>query len=163
MPLNVCLNARKIAHLRMPIKVNLQKRGFVLLYVSCPLCGDYDETEDHVFVHCPTSRRILQDVCRWWGVNCDFVSNVAHLLNWGYDLNFKGDLLKVFTGVIYSYCWLVWKLRNGKVFPRAVREKEPLVFSQIQAYAFFWLKNRSKRSNFANRWMDWLFNPASCC
>ena len=102
MSLKVCLNAWKLANFRMPTKVNLHKRGVVLLSLSCPSYGEVDEIEEHLFVQCSVSRRILMEVSSWWGVNDGDIQSIPLLLQWGSSLNLKGDTLKAFTGV-YVY------------------------------------------------------------
>jgi len=136
-PSKICLNAWKIAHYRMPNKINLNRRGVVLLSLSCPLCGEADETEDHIFVQCSVSRRALAEFCRWWGIDCIAIQNVHHLLSSGYSLNLKGRKQKAYMGAVYTFLWTIWKFRNQKVFSGAYQVKDALVGSQIKAYSFF--------------------------
>ena len=115
----------------MATKINLQKKGVVFLSLSCPLCGDVDETENHIFVQCSMSRRILSHISRWWGVDCNQVLDISQLFMWGESLNFKGEKLKVFLAVVYAYLFLIWKLRNEKIFSSANRQNELLASSQL--------------------------------
>ncbi|KAJ9564081.1 hypothetical protein OSB04_000047 [Centaurea solstitialis] len=160
-PSKVSIHAWRTGHCRLPTKCNLQKRGINLLSLDCSLCGGEEETEDHLFVRCPVARSVLNDIGRWWGVNASSVNHLRDLFQWGQVLNFKGDTLKAFLAVIYTYLWLLWKMRNGKIFSSSDRGKDLFVNSQVQAYSFFWIKTRS-RCSLANRWLQWCCSPSSC-
>ncbi|KAJ9567575.1 hypothetical protein OSB04_003541 [Centaurea solstitialis] len=161
-PSKICLNAWKIAHVRMPTKVNLCRRGVVLLSLSCPLCGEADETKDHIFIQCSVTKRILADFCKWWGIDCFAFQNVYHLLMSGFSLNLKGRKQKAYMGAVYTCLWTIWKFGNQKFFPGAYRDKDVLVGSQIQAYSFFWIKHRSNRCFHAYSWPLWIDDSMSC-
>ena len=107
-----------------------------MLSLDCSLCGGEEETEDHLFVKCPLARSLLIDIGTWWGVDASLVQQLAQLLQWGMASNFKKDKLKAFMAVVYTYMWLLWKMRNGKIFSNLTREKEAMVCSQIQALFF---------------------------
>ena len=156
------LVAWRIFHKRMPTKMNLDKRGIPLISLDCPLCNLYNEDETHLFRDCEVAKRTLKEICRWWGIPTSFCQEQPLLFGWGEALNLKYGKLKAFMGILFTFFWIIWKSRNGKVFSPLSQEKEALIFSQIQAQSFFWLNQRSGNQDFNRRWSNWCCSPESC-
>ena len=156
------MQAWRVAHGRLATKSNLQKRGVVLLSLSCPLCGEEDETEEHVFINCTVARSVLHDFGKWWNIDINRISNLPSLFEWGNTLNLKGSKLKIFTTALFTYLWQIWKLRKDKIFQGVNREGEILIFSQIQALSYYWVRHRAVSCNLANRWVEWCNSPCTC-
>ena len=161
-PSRVNVLAWRVFHGRLPTKSNLEKRGLPLVSTSCPLCSNEVEDEKHLFIECNISRKVLLDICSWWGTNLNGIESVDHLLNWGDKLNLMGNKKAAFLGIIYSYFWSIWKLRNGKLFHNRCTERELLLANQVQALSFFWFKNGVKSLDLRNKWLEWCCFPFSC-
>ena len=80
-PSRVNVLAWRVFHGRLPTKSNLEKRGLPLVSTSCPLCSNEVEDEKHLFIECNISRKVLLDICSWWGTNLNGIESVDHLLN----------------------------------------------------------------------------------
>ncbi|KAJ9549531.1 LOW QUALITY PROTEIN: hypothetical protein OSB04_022074 [Centaurea solstitialis] len=137
----VCLHAWRIAHGRLGMKTNLQKRGEAYLHQM-----------PGVEIGSAGSR---------WNVNVNRITNLHGLLDWGASLNFKCSKLKLFMATLYTYLWMIWKMRNGKVFQGAAKEKGTIILSQIQAFSYFWVRHRASNCNLANNWVEWCNSPSS--
>ncbi|XP_071715217.1 uncharacterized protein [Rutidosis leptorrhynchoides] len=51
---------------RLPMRMELDKRGIDLHSVRCPLCDDYLETVDHVLIFCNHAQEVWNRVYNWW-------------------------------------------------------------------------------------------------
>ncbi|KAJ9560850.1 hypothetical protein OSB04_006010 [Centaurea solstitialis] len=111
---------------------------------------------------CSSTAQMLLEICRWWGVSCGSIFNIGQLFEWCYQLDLPLQAKKGFVWVFYAYLWSVWSFRNSKTFPAQRPNKESLAFCQLQAFSFFWFKNRAKNISLANRWIDLCSNPISC-
>ncbi|MFS8023183.1 hypothetical protein Hanom_Chr16g01448461 [Helianthus anomalus] len=63
---------------------------------------------------------------------------------------------KVIRGIVYISCWVIWKLRNAKVFQDST-PKVVEALALIKSWSFLWLKSRSKFSSL--EWKEWTRNP----
>ncbi|KAJ9548105.1 hypothetical protein OSB04_020648 [Centaurea solstitialis] len=143
----------RISHKSLPTLVNLQKKGVQLASTTCALCGEEDETEDHIFGSCNYFKKQLLDFCSWWNVSIP-TTNLGYLLKWGEELRLTGDKEKAFMGTFYVLIWLIWNHRNNIIF----RSKGETHQGKLQALSFFWIKNRWGKKNFAD-WTNWCTDP----
>ena len=88
------------------------------------ICGEEDESEDHLFVDCPFARLILSDIGTWWGVDYNRISQLSNLVERGDIQQFTGKRKMVFIAVVYI-------LTCGK-FGRFVMEKSFRVLTAIR-------------------------------
>ncbi|KAJ9550535.1 hypothetical protein OSB04_014580 [Centaurea solstitialis] len=158
-PSSVNILAGRLLHKRLPTKVNLEKRGIPLLTTTCSFCNRADENEDHLFRDRVFTNRILKEILVWWGLDASFVHNNHSILDWADILFLPGEKRKAFNGVIFSFLWLIWSLRNRKIFDNVHRGKEELIFSHLQALSFFWIKQRSRLPSFGLKWALWCTSP----
>ncbi|XP_071731923.1 uncharacterized protein [Rutidosis leptorrhynchoides] len=54
---------------RIPVRVELDKRGIDLDSVRCPIYDDGLETVEHIFIHCSFARNLWSRVFRWWNLS----------------------------------------------------------------------------------------------
>lgn len=152
-PGKVNLVVWRISHKSLPTLINLQKRGIQLVSLRCALCGEEDESEEHIFGNCSYFKRCLNDFCVWWKVPQPAPS-LEFLLQWGKHLNLKGDVLKAFMGSLYVLLWIVWNKRNNLIFNSNGETKQ----GKLQAASFFWIKNRWGKNSFID-WNSWCNDP----
>nr|GFA57705.1 RNA-directed DNA polymerase, eukaryota [Tanacetum cinerariifolium] len=55
--------------LKLPTRVNLSRRGFMLNSHLCPLCNAALEDVQHVFFRCDVARVVLCKICHWWDLD----------------------------------------------------------------------------------------------
>ncbi|XP_071688561.1 uncharacterized protein [Rutidosis leptorrhynchoides] len=98
---------------RLPVKVELDKRGIDLHSVRCPLCDDNLESVEHALISCKCVEDIWSRVYKWWNAGSFVPSNIMNVL--GDDkpstsTKFGGNLWQA-TRWISAY--LIWKNRNN--------------------------------------------------
>ncbi|GKB00053.1 reverse transcriptase domain, reverse transcriptase zinc-binding domain protein [Tanacetum coccineum] len=82
-PIKININSWRVANERLPIRVNLDRRGIDLHSVRCPICDDDLETENHIFVHCATAKQIWTDILKWWNLhNLTSIQNFFEASPW---------------------------------------------------------------------------------
>ncbi|XP_071695658.1 uncharacterized protein [Rutidosis leptorrhynchoides] len=54
---------------RLPVRMELDKRGIDLNSLRCPICDDDLESVDHSLIFCKYSLELWNRVCKWWGFN----------------------------------------------------------------------------------------------
>ncbi|XP_071694301.1 uncharacterized protein [Rutidosis leptorrhynchoides] len=144
---------------RIPVRVELDKRGADLDSVLCPLCSDVPESVEHAMFSCVKAKEIWNDIARWWSCNV--------LPNLNFDSLFTGDFVSSYSGmqkgiwksVIWVMGYSIWKNTNHKVIKVFCNDLWGAlnIINEMQVKSYEWVNNHSKRYNF--NWHDWLLNP----
>ncbi|XP_076931545.1 uncharacterized protein LOC143596728 [Bidens hawaiensis] len=137
---------------RVASLVELAKRNIVFGSVLCPLCGEVDETVEHIFASCGFAQHVWQTLAHWSNIPNCYVFSVRDILEMHKYSGFNSDKREMFQGVCLTALWVIWKARNEVVFngrPAILGE----VVADIKSLAFLWLKNRPKRR--ALTWENW--------
>ncbi|XP_024961356.1 uncharacterized protein LOC112501856 [Cynara cardunculus var. scolymus] len=161
-PSKINILAWRLLHKRLPTKINLAKRGVVCLSSLCPLCDCVEEDEEHLFIGCSISRQLLKDLCKWWKVDIGQVNSIDNLLDRSAEVAGNFSCKKAFIGVMYGFFWIIWNLRNRKTFSVPSQTTATFFAGQLQAYSFFWFKNRVPKVVMATSWIEWCNSPMSC-
>ncbi|XP_071738688.1 uncharacterized protein [Rutidosis leptorrhynchoides] len=158
-PLKAEVFVWRVTRRRLPIRVELDKRGIDLNSVRCPLCDDNIESLDHVFIFCKHALDVWERVYKWWGVGS--VTNLS--IEEAFRGNISGQLsslgIKLWQSVEWTCAYLIWWNRNQKVFSNKSWEG-PNALLEIQLKSYKWISKRLKRKRID--WIDWLTNPSSC-
>lgn len=145
---------------RVPSAEGLIKRGVHLSSSICSRCRDGIETVEHIFIHCPCSREILDQVWSWCGLGLFSFSSlhdlIVYVANWGNSSKAR----RVLATICYGAIWLIWKARNALIFDNKVIPANT-VTGDIQSTVFSWIQWRSR--NIKLIWESWLCNPISSC
>ncbi|GJT19944.1 RNA-directed DNA polymerase, eukaryota, reverse transcriptase zinc-binding domain protein [Tanacetum coccineum] len=127
--------------------VPLKVKGVDLDFVSCPLCDDGIETEDHIFVHCKVAKELWLDVLKWWripNVSFPFLQDLVHLA----DHTPLGEKFTKFLNVVVkTTIWSIWRYRNNVIFS-AKKPSKDLIFNDIKMYSFNWIVSREVTDNY---------------
>ncbi|XP_026420154.1 uncharacterized protein LOC113316148 [Papaver somniferum] len=93
---------------------NLNHKGMTL-YSSCILCGNYEESQEHLFIHCKVTRKLWQSLSpRDWA--WVFPNSFLSLAN-GWDNNHFSNNGKFIMGLIpAAIVWVVFRERNCRIF-----------------------------------------------
>ncbi|KAJ9539315.1 hypothetical protein OSB04_032048 [Centaurea solstitialis] len=161
-PGKVNVLAWRIAHRRLPTKINLSNRGVFCVNDLCSLCGDVAENEDHIFRSCRVSDRILRLICGWWRLDVTQIPSLESLFYWADSAGFKGVKKKLLTTVVFSYFWVVWKMRNDMVFRGSSNCCPASMFCRIQVLSYFWARHRIRRFSLDLYWAIWCCSPSLC-
>ncbi|XP_071699529.1 uncharacterized protein [Rutidosis leptorrhynchoides] len=141
---------------RLPVRMELDKRGIDLNSLRCPICDDDLESVDHSLIFCKYSLELWNRVCKWWGFN--------QFGNLSMNENLRGitpkntSMLgkKIWQAVEWVTTYYIWKNRNNKVF-RDKMWTTPTALSEIQVKSFEWISHRVKGKRI--EWLSWLNNP----
>ncbi|XP_071740621.1 uncharacterized protein [Rutidosis leptorrhynchoides] len=143
---------------RIPVRLELDKRGIDLHSVRCPVCDGGIESVEHILFSCQFAQDVWLKVLNWWGYNTSI---------FGFDDIFNGTFGSLATdnkkflwqAVCWIVCYLLWKNRNEKVFKNKIRAV-PSLNLEIQTLSFDWL---SRRQNWHKlEWHNWIKNRENC-
>ncbi|XP_022039937.1 uncharacterized protein LOC110942467 [Helianthus annuus] len=136
---------------RLPTKCALARRNVQVPNLMCALCGDYEESCDHLFVSCHFAQTVWQNLAGWCRIPPIIAFGMKDLLTLhGSDPGSRRK--KVIHAVILVAFWSIWKIRNDVVFRQAV-PNFTRTLDEIKSMAYLWIKNRSKVA--ALTWEDW--------
>ncbi|XP_071734216.1 uncharacterized protein [Rutidosis leptorrhynchoides] len=142
---------------KIPVRLELDKRGIDLHSVRCPLCDDDLESVDHSVIFCNRVYDIWNRVYNWWNLGNVPTSSLEELLN--IDQTNQGS--KQGRMILQAICWtcayLVWKNRKSLIFQNKAWNS-PVSLNEIQVKSFEWNSNRAKGRNFD--WQTWIRNPS---
>ncbi|XP_071694965.1 uncharacterized protein [Rutidosis leptorrhynchoides] len=139
---------------RLPVRMELDKRGIDLHSIRCPLCDDDIESVDHCLISCKKVIDVWSNVFKWWELGTFSFANLEEQLLGKHNQGTDEDILQA---VIWSCCYLVWKNRNQMVFKNKCWNT-PMALCEIQVKTFEWVAKRHKRKHI--EWLSWFNNPS---
>ncbi|XP_071713273.1 uncharacterized protein [Rutidosis leptorrhynchoides] len=142
---------------RLPVRMELDKKGIDLHSVRCPICDDDMETVEHSLIFCKHSLDLWNRVFEWWHLGNFSNLSINEILRGNSSTQMSNFGNKIWQAVEWVCAYYIWKNRNNKVF----RDKcwnTPVALSEIQVKSFDWISNRSKGRNL--EWLTWLSNPS---
>ncbi|GJV12668.1 reverse transcriptase domain, reverse transcriptase zinc-binding domain protein [Tanacetum coccineum] len=142
---------------RLPVRVELDRRGIDLDSVLCPSCNDVVETCAHCLVTCDLARNIWERVFSWWKVGCANAFSIDEFFSSNGGVNMPSYLSRVGQVVIWSTGYFIWKERNARVFGNKVSSTNKIV-QDIQLKSFEWIVRRSIKYKGID-WQQWLMEP----
>ncbi|XP_071687589.1 uncharacterized protein [Rutidosis leptorrhynchoides] len=101
---------------RIPVRIELDKRGMDLHSVRCPLCDDALESVDHSLILCKHVRDIWTRVYKWWGVGNFSGVSLSSILDDSSPLASSSFGKMIWQALKWICTYLIWKYRNNKVF-----------------------------------------------
>ncbi|XP_058754826.1 uncharacterized protein LOC131627957 [Vicia villosa] len=111
-----------MCHCRLPTKARLSSFGFIQ-ETRCNLCGNSDETQDHLFFNCEFSIQVWAQVYEWLHITHIPVSwddEIRWLIQSTNRKGWKAMLLKLaYTETLYG----IWAYRNEVIFNQNVHRK----------------------------------------
>ncbi|XP_071688288.1 uncharacterized protein [Rutidosis leptorrhynchoides] len=141
---------------RIPVLVELEKRGVDLHSVRCPNCDNDIESVCHSLLSCERVRDVWNRIFDWWNLPRPPNLNLSSLLGSGQNGSVSHN--RVWQAVMWTCAYLVWKYRNEKVFKNKVWNV-PVAVCEIQAKSFEWVSRRCEETRID--WNNWLHNPSS--
>ncbi|XP_071699458.1 uncharacterized protein [Rutidosis leptorrhynchoides] len=142
---------------RLPVRLELDKRGIDLNPVWCPICDDAVESMDHILVGCKLAKDVWGRLFKWWGLNFSSGYNLDNIfaLDHGIHSSKEGHLIWQVVRWVCGY--MIWKNRNQKVFQNKCKWS-PDLLSDIQVKSFEWISKRAKKLSIV--WHQWIINPS---
>ncbi|XP_071714322.1 uncharacterized protein [Rutidosis leptorrhynchoides] len=133
-PLKVSIFTWRASLLRLPVRIELDKRGLDLDTIRCPLCDDD-----------------LESGCA--NISIDNVVNAFSDDN--QSINSRSGK-RIWQGSKWVCGYIIWKNRNNKICRKAKWDTASIL-SDIQLKSFQWISKRFKNSNID--WHQWLISP----
>uniref|UniRef100_A0A251UDF3 Putative RNA-directed DNA polymerase, eukaryota, Reverse transcriptase zinc-binding domain protein n=1 Tax=Helianthus annuus TaxID=4232 RepID=A0A251UDF3_HELAN len=130
----------------------LRKRNMAGDDCYCVLCGEVEETVDHLFISCGFSSTIWALISLWCKIPNIFAFSIKDLLDLHEDVGGSERKRAAIQGIIRIGCWCIWKARNDHKFNNKEIKVEGII-RDIKSFGFFWYSTRSKRNVVS--WEDW--------
>ncbi|XP_076953170.1 uncharacterized protein LOC143627172 [Bidens hawaiensis] len=137
---------------RLPTFDALAKRNIPVSSVLCPICGEVDESVEHVFVSCGLAQTVWSLIAQWCNMPDFFIFSIRDLVDLHRFIPVPKDKAKVFQAICLVTVWCLWKKRNALVHNGSPIQVTTLL-EEIKVMGFLWFKNRSHR--FGLSWEDW--------
>ncbi|XP_071713042.1 uncharacterized protein [Rutidosis leptorrhynchoides] len=148
----------RITQKRLPVRIELDKRGIDLHTVRCPLCDDDLETVEHSLLFCNNAMEVWNRVYSWWGLgNMNNLSINEILQSKASSASMSCFGSKVWQAVEWVAAYFIWKNRNNMVF-RGNKWNGAIALNEIQINSFEWISKRARGKNF--EWLSWLNDPS---
>ncbi|XP_071700665.1 uncharacterized protein [Rutidosis leptorrhynchoides] len=141
---------------RLPVRLELDKRGIDLDSVLCPLCNEVSESVNHSLSLCNRVKDLWGRIFNWWGIGHLIPASVAGLLDDQLSNSISCIGKKYWQAIVWSGLYIIWNLRNKHVFQNKVWNV-PIALSEVQAKSFGWISSRAK--DFKIEWLTWISNP----
>lgn len=122
----------------IPTKVLLAKRMNLPNFdTKCVWCKLMDESQEHLFWHCPMVKKIWREIRGWWGITNN--SQQFSLSNlWSWQRLFKKSVSRMGWNIsLAATLWSIWLARNQAIFENCVIKYEDLVYL-IKYRVFHW-------------------------
>ncbi|XP_021991841.1 uncharacterized protein LOC110888633 [Helianthus annuus] len=119
---------------------------------SCVLCGDGQETADHLFRSCAVASEVWFLVSRWCKISPIFAFSLEDLLEVHDFSGLGGKAKDILKGIVMVGWWCIWKARNDRRFSNKYSSAASIV-QDIKALGYLWYSNRSKDREVS--WENW--------
>ncbi|KAJ9567941.1 hypothetical protein OSB04_003907 [Centaurea solstitialis] len=155
-PKKVCIFLWRARLGRLPVRVELAKRGIDIPSVLCPRCEKGEESVEHALVGCEKVIPLWKRIGRWWKINIGSSITIEEVINLGNQegVNSKGG--RRWMAMTWCVMYLIWVNRNKIVFQNSKVSMEESLFS-FQLKAFEWVNLRD--IDLAVDWKTWMTDP----
>lgn len=141
---------------KIHVVVELMRRGVTIHYDLCVLCGDVQETVDHLLVKGKVVDETREWIFKWCNLPLRQFLNMDEFINFGVSWGNCPKKRLMVTIIFYCLLWHIWNVRNSKVFNRVI-SSPMMIADDIISQSFSWFKHRSSKSY--GRWVDWSISP----
>ncbi|XP_071740090.1 uncharacterized protein [Rutidosis leptorrhynchoides] len=117
-PQKVHIFAWRVVQKKLPVRVELDKRGIDLDTILCPLCNIDIETSDHIMVLCLKVSQIWSLILNWWNLHNSSITNIEDAVINKQPFTSKNIGSYLWQATKWTVCYTTWKHRNLKVFSK---------------------------------------------
>lgn len=146
---------------RIPSKFNLAGRNVwpADTSVLCEWCGSSVETAVHILLHCELAKEVWSKVIRWWNISLIIPPNLfIHWACWS-GVETRKKIKKGLGLVWHTSIWILWKVRNNRIFNEGVESIDNLV-DEIKVWSWRWAMYRFHM--LPCMFFEWPWNPRDC-
>ncbi|XP_021974957.1 uncharacterized protein LOC110870066 [Helianthus annuus] len=108
---------------------------------NCVLCGEGEESMEHLFTSCCFAAMLCPIISLWCKILNIFAFSVNDLLDTHEHIGLKGIKKEVVQGIIRIGCWSIWKARNEARFNNKIIKLEGII-REIKTVGFLWFNSR---------------------
>ncbi|XP_071728983.1 uncharacterized protein [Rutidosis leptorrhynchoides] len=143
---------------RIPVRLDLDKRGVDLHSVRCPVCDDDLESVDHSILLCKCARDVWVRIYKWWGIGSFSCSSIESLLEDNGNIHLSRLGKSIWQAMKWTGAYLIWRNRNNSVFQKK-SWNTPGALNEIQNLSFEWISGRFRGRSLD--WLTWLSSPST--
>lgn len=112
----MCLLFWQVCNNKLASKHNLLLRGVVFSdNGSCQMCLGEVETTEHIFLHCPISWKLWNEMMQTEGLSWVMPSSLSTLAREWNSLAIASDK-QIWSLIPYALVWSIWMERNQVIF-----------------------------------------------
>ncbi|CAJ2632776.1 unnamed protein product [Trifolium pratense] len=160
-PSKVIVFSWQLLRRRLPIRVNLAKRGIVEYDSTsfCVLCPMNHECESHLFGWCAFASTLWGKIFKWFDWDVAVPRDPLEIFRRFSVGVGGGKRLKGLLAVWHVVVWAIWKARNDLIFNAQVPVMED-VLSRITYTSWKWLVDKKMGSGCSL--YEWMTYPMDC-
>ncbi|XP_071687136.1 uncharacterized protein [Rutidosis leptorrhynchoides] len=143
---------------KIPVRLEIDKRGIDLDSTLCPLCELNIETTEHILSSCPKTALIWKLILDWWAQDYSLISNLNDAIINKQPFALSNFGFSIWQATKWITCYIIWKHRNLKVFSKKTWSPGSII-SEIQTQSYSWISKRSRKKK-SIEWHQWLINPS---
>ncbi|GKC29214.1 RNA-directed DNA polymerase, eukaryota, reverse transcriptase zinc-binding domain protein [Tanacetum coccineum] len=143
---------------RIPVWVELDKKGIDLDSILCPSCDNVVKSIVPCLVLCEKALSVW-DRFAWWEVGPVDAFTLNDMICHRGGVRMEKAARVLWEVVVLVAAYYIWKSKNLRVF-KAKNESSSKVFQDIQIKTFEWINRRSKKHKFPSE--KWVVRPALC-
>ncbi|KAJ0787048.1 putative RNA-directed DNA polymerase [Helianthus annuus] len=151
-PIKVNFFSWRLALNRVPTMVDLARRNVHFESLTCKLCGESNESVEHLFVACGFAKLVWDFIAQWSRCNHVFVFGIKDLFEIHRHVRGSPRWKKMLYSIIQIAVWCIWRCRNDRVFNRNVTTADGIK-DEIRQLGFLWVRNRAKGQSMS--WQQW--------
>ncbi|KAJ0488248.1 putative reverse transcriptase zinc-binding domain-containing protein [Helianthus annuus] len=119
---------------------------------GCSLCGEADESIEHLFTNCYYALMLWAFLSSWCKSQNLLVFSFRDVIEAHNHVGLIGRKKEVFKGLIRIGCWVLWRMRNDVKFNNKSANVEAIT-REVKNLGFLWYNSRSKRESIL--WSEW--------
>ncbi|XP_022031380.1 uncharacterized protein LOC110932345 [Helianthus annuus] len=141
---------------RIPTRHALARRNIPVASTECILCGEANETVDHLFSICRIAASVWEKISEWVKIPPIFAFSFRDILSIHEGVGANRKTKDIIRGLIMIACWCIWKARNEKYFSSG-KGCSAEIFGEVESLGYLWLKCRSIHKGIV--WSEWCNSP----
>ncbi|XP_022028104.1 uncharacterized protein LOC110929283 [Helianthus annuus] len=158
-PLKVNFLAWRIYMGRAATMDGLRRRNVHLDSYLCKMCGEVDETEDHLFSGCQFALAVWDCIAEWTRCPRLFAFTAKDITTVHNQVRGSTKWRKLMQLIVMVTLWGIWRSRNDRVFNDKEASVEEVKHG-IRQLSLLWFKYRAKR--LLVTWDQWCNMELSC-
>lgn len=128
---------------RIPTMSALRRRNIVVGEEGCYLCGEEDESTDHIFTACRIANGVWVGVDSWCRLSPLFFFSIRDVQVYIDHMRSSKTKKDIVYGVLILTVWRIWKARNDKAFAN-IETTVAHIVADIKGLGYLWYRSRCK-------------------